>query len=249
MRARQYVNVIGLVLVLVVNWLANAAPLNGQTTGEVSADIPTLFTPAAYVFSIWGLIYLGLIAFAVYQALPAQRDAGFIDNIGCWFAATCLLNAGWIFAWHYERFVWTQVVMVGLLICLLVIYERLGIGRKNVESGVRWLVHMPFSLYLAWISVATIANTSVLLTVLGWDGWGVSTTLWTIAVILVGGGLGLLMLWRRGEVAYPLVIVWAFVGIVVRRSDVLPIALTAGAVAVLLLVLLGVRWFRAERVV
>ena len=234
MNIRRLANIVGLALVLAVNWLANTLPLNGQTTGQVSDDIPSLFTPAGYVFSIWGVIYLGLIAFVVYQSLPAQREAAFVRRIGFWFFASCLFNAGWIFLWHYERFAWTQVAMLCLLVSLLVIYERLKIGRTRVAPAVRWLVHLPFSLYLAWISVATIANTAVLLTVVGWNGWGLSPVVWTVAVILVGGGLGLAMIWRRNEVAYPLVIVWAFAGIVVARPEVAPVAVAAGGVAVLL---------------
>lgn len=240
MGIKRVANIVGLVVVLVVNWLANALPLNGQTTGQVSDGIPSMFTPAGYAFSIWGVIYLGLIAFVVYQALPAQREAVFVRRIGFWFLLSCLFNAVWIFLWHYEQFAWTQVAMLGLLASLLMVYERLGIGRTRVEPTVRWLVHLPFSLYLAWISVATIANTAVLLTVTGWNGWGLSPVVWSVAVTLVGGGLGLAMLLRRNEVAYPLVIVWAFAGIVVQRPEVLPVAIAAGGVAVLLLAALAI---------
>ena len=240
MSVKQVANIVGLVLVLAVNWLANALPLNGKTSGQVSDSIHSLFTPAGYVFAIWGLIYLGLTAFVVYQALPAQRDAQFGRQMGFWFLATCAFNTGWIFLWHYGHFVWTEVAMAGLLLSLVIIYERLQIGRSQAEGKERWMVRLPFSLYLAWVSVAAIANTAVVLIVTGWNGWGLSPTVWTVLMILVGGVLGLAAILKRGEVAFPLVVVWAFAGIVVRHADTPPVALAAGVVAVALVVVLAI---------
>jgi hypothetical protein len=239
MKRRQILNLIALIATVAVNGLANALPLNGQTTGDVADQIPTLFTPAGYVFGIWSVIYLGLLAFAIYQALPRQRDRSFLDRIGYWFVISCLFNSAWIFLWHYELFVPTLIAMVGLLISLIAIYLRLDIGRRPVPRAVKWLVHVPFSIYLGWISVATIANVSVALYTLGWGGWGIAPEAWTVLVLIVGAALGIAMILTRGEVAYPLVIAWAFIGVVVRRSDAPLIAITAGAATGLMLIVLA----------
>ena len=142
---RQIVNVVITIAVIVVNGLANALPLNGQTTGEISDRFDVYFVPAGYVFSIWGLIYLGLIAFTVYQALPSQRDNPHLKRIGYLYALSGVANIVWLFLWHYEQFVWTIVAMLVLLLSLIAIYVRLEIGRTRVPAVEAWLVRVPFS--------------------------------------------------------------------------------------------------------
>jgi len=127
---RQVVNVLAVVATIVVNGLANVLPLNGQTTGEISDRFQVYFVPAGYVFSIWGLIYLGLIAFAIYQALPAQRENPRLCRVGYLFAASCLANVAWLFLWHYEQFLWTFVAMLSLLVLLILIYLRFAVGGR-----------------------------------------------------------------------------------------------------------------------
>jgi len=239
MKKWPVINVVSLVVTLTVNGLASYLPLNGQTTGEVSDSFPTLFTPAGYVFSIWGLIYLGLVAFVWYQAVRSRQNTDLLTRIGPWFAISCALNVVWLVLWHWEQLPLTEVAMIGLLASLIAIYMRLGIGRRQVPALEKWLVHTPFSVYLGWISVATIANTSILLYTLKWGGWGIPEEIWTILVIMVAAGLGIAMTLLRGEIAYPLVIVWAAIGIVVAHQDIAAIATTAGvcaAVVVLVLV-------------
>lgn len=238
MKKWQIINIVALVATLAVNGLANYLPLNGQTTGEISDSIPTLFTPAGYVFSIWGLIYLGLAVFVWYQAVPARRETDLLVRIGPWFALSCALNTVWVLLWHWELFALTEVVMVGLLVSLIAVYLRLGIGRREASTSEKWLVHAPFSTYLGWISVATIANTSVLLYTLKWNGWGIPVEVWTILVIIVAAGLGIVMALLRGEIAYPLVIVWAAIGIVVARQDIPAVAITAGICATVVVIVL-----------
>jgi len=168
------INLLAVIVTIGVNGLANALPLNGQTTGEISDRFQVYFVPAGYVFSIWGLIYLGFTAFAVYQALPAQRDNPRLQRIGYLFALSCLANIAWLFLWHYEIFLLTLVAMVALLLLLVAIYLRLDINRVRVNRAERWLVHIPFSIYLGWITVATIANVTSVLDYLNWSGWGIS---------------------------------------------------------------------------
>jgi hypothetical protein len=223
----RWVNVLAVVAVIVINGLANALPLNGLTTGEISDRFQVYFVPAGYVFSIWGLIYLGLIAFAAYQVLPAQRDNPRLRRIGTLFVGSCVANIAWLFLWHYEVFPLTLVAMLSLLLLLIAIYLRLGIGRVQVPAAEKWLVHIPFSIYLGWITVATIANVTSLLDYLNWGGWGISPEAWTVIMLVAGLVIASAVSLTRGDVAYMLVIVWAFAGIAVKHAGTSVVATAA----------------------
>ncbi len=230
---RQWINVLAVVVTIVVNALANVLPINGVTTAEVSDRFAVLFVPAGYVFSIWGVIYLGLIAFAVYQALPAQRANPRLRRIGYVFAVGCLANAAWIFLWHYNYITLTVIAMLTLLGTLLTIYLRLDIGQAAVRAVERWCVDIPFSVYLGWISVATVANATDVLYDLGWNGGPLAPEVWAVIMLAVALALTLAMLWLRHDVAYSLVIIWAAVGIAVKQADTPVVANAAWAVAVI----------------
>ncbi len=221
---RQAITVVGVVATITVNVLANALPLNGKNTGAISDQFPIYFVPAGYVFAIWGVIYLGLIAFAVYQALPAQAANPRLAAIGNAFALASVANIAWIFTWHYEVFPLTLVVMLILLASLITVYLRLGIGRFRVPAGERWAVHVPFSIYLGWITVATVANASQLLYFLGWTGGGIAPQMWAVIMLGVAMVLAVLMALTRRDVAYLLVLVWAFAGIGVKQAATTPVA-------------------------
>ena len=227
---RQIANVLALIFTIVINGLANALPLNGLTTGEVSDGFPIFFVPAGYVFSIWGVIYLALIGFAIYQVLPAQRDNPRLQQIGYLFVLTNVLNAAWIFMWHYQQFPLTLVLIVALLVTLIVIYLKLGIGRFSVSPGETWFVRAPFSIYLGWLTVATIANASQLLYWLGWNGTPLSGQAWAAIMLAVAVVLAGIMAWTRRDFAYLLVLVWAFAGIGVKHSGE-PLVTTAAWIA------------------
>ena len=236
---RQIAVVVTTLITLVVNGLANALPLNGQTTGEISDRFDVYFVPAGYVFSIWGLIYLGLIAFTIFQALPAEKDNPRLQAVGWWVVLANLANSIWIFLWHYEKFPLTVVVMLVLLAALIVIYLRLGIGRTNVSTVEKLVARLPFSIYLGWITVATVANITSLLDYLQWDGFGIAPEVWMgimLAAVLV---IAALMNFTRRDIAYTLVILWALVGIAVKHADVsavaIPTWITFGLVAVTLI--------------
>jgi hypothetical protein len=233
---RQVIVVISIIATVIMNGLANAWPLNGVTTGEVSDRFQVYFVPAGYVFSIWGLIYVGLALYAVYQALPAQRENPRLRATGYLFALSCLANITWLFLWHYGYFVLTLVAMISLLLLLIAIYLRLGIGRTAVPTAERWLVQLPFSIYLGWISVATIANVTSVLDYLNWNGWGIGPEIWTVIMLLAGVGLAFAMAFTRDDVTYGLVIIWAFAGIAVRHAGT-PSVATAAWIAVGLVVL------------
>ncbi len=243
--ARQISVVVSVLVTLVVNILANALPLNGQNTGEISDRFNVYFVPAGYVFSIWGLIYIGLIAYTIFQALPAQRDNPRLRATGWWIALGGIANSAWIFLWHYNQFPLTLVAMLVLLATLIVTYLRLGIGRTKVTSGERWAVHLPFSIYLGWITVATVANVTSLLDYLKWDGFGLAPELWmgiVLAAVLV---IAVMMNFTRRDVAYAAVILWALAGISVKHAAVAAVAvptwITFGLVALTLAAAFAIR--------
>jgi hypothetical protein len=216
---RQTANTVAVIATIVMNILASALPLNGQTTGAISDRFQVFFVPAGYVFSIWGVIYLGLIAYSVYQSRPAQRENARLRAVDGAFLLSCVANVAWLFFWHYEQFVLTVPVMLALLACLIYIYLRLDIGRAPVPAGERWFVHVPFSIYLGWITVATIANITATLDSVRWDGWGVSPEMWTVIMLAAGVVIAGLMAATRRDVAYLLVLVWAYIGIAVKQAS------------------------------
>lgn len=239
---RQIVVLLSTLGVLAVNGLANALPLNGQRTGEISDRFDVYFVPAGYVFSIWGLIYLGLLAYSIYQVMPSQRENPRLQRTGWLYVLSCAANIAWLFLWHYEVFTFTLLAMGILLLSLIAIYLLLDTGRSRVSAAETWLVRVPFSIYLGWITVATIANVTSLLDYLSWGGWGISPEAWTILMLLVGTLIASAVSITRGDVAYIAVIIWAFVGIAVKHSDTPLVAIPAGFAAgfVLGTLLLGV---------
>lgn len=244
---RQFVTVVVFVITIVVNGAANVLPINGQQTREISDRFDVFVVPAGYVFSIWGVIYVALLAFTVYQALPSKAEHPVLRSLGLLPALTGVLNTAWLLLFHYEVFVLTVPVMVALLVTLIVIHGRLWAMRERLEGVERWVVALPFSIYLGWITVATIANVAQTLSALGFDGFGIQPELIASVVLLLGLAIALTFVWRFADWAYGLVIVWAYAGIVVKEADsaLVPIVAGAGAVAVSALVLATIAgWVR-----
>jgi len=235
---RQILVLLSVIATIIVNGLATGLPLNGKTTGEISDSFDVFFVPAGYVFSIWGLIYVGLIAYAIYQLLPAQAENPDLRSMGTVFIVSCLANMAWIFLWHYEVFPLTVVVMLILLICLIIIYRRLDIGRAQVSAGMRWFVHLPFSIYLGWITVATIANVTSVLDYWGWGGWGIAPEAWAVIMLVVATAVGGLVSFTRGDIAYAVVLIWSFIGIAIKHSGNVTVSTAAWAAAVATAILL-----------
>ena len=234
-------NIIAFVLVIVVNILANLLPLNGRTTASVSDSYPTLIAPAGYVFSIWGVIYALLLIFTVFQALPSQGDRPFLRQVGYFFFLSSLANMSWLFLWHYGQIVLSILPMFVLLISLILIYLRLKVGKSDASTKEKFSVHVPFSVYLGWITVASIANVAAAAVSLDLNGLGLGEVTWTVLVIIIALIITLGVIVTRKDVAYSLVLVWALVGIVVKQSANQSIVLTAGAsVAVILIALIAV---------
>jgi translocator protein len=234
----RFGNIVAFVVTLAINSLANTTVLNGRTTGQVSDLYPTLITPADYVFAIWGIIYVLLLAFVIYQALPSQKDKPFKKQIGALFILSSLLNCVWLFLWQYDFITASVPVMFALLATLIAIYLRLNIGRAKVSVREKLLVHLPFSVYLGWITIAAIANVASALVSVGWDSFGLSPEVWAVAMLAVALVITLAVIFTRRDIAYSLVIVWALAGIAVKQNSSQNIVTTAEiAIAVIVIAL------------
>ncbi|MDX9903125.1 MAG: tryptophan-rich sensory protein [Bacteroidales bacterium] len=232
----KYLNLLLFAGMIVMNYLANALPLNGKTTGELSDAYPNLFVPAGITFSIWGVIYILLIAFCVVQFTTSHQTV--IAQIGWLFGLTCIFNGLWIVAWHYGRLPMSLILMAGLLIALLWI----GVFIKDLPYG---LIKAAFGVYLGWICIATIANVTALLVNYNWGGFGISEQTWTIIMILAGTLLVALAIWRLDNPYIGLAVVWAFIGIMIKRSgDARSIFITAAVAMVLVAAVLILAFFR-----
>ncbi|MFC1929019.1 hypothetical protein ACFLXK_05425 [Chloroflexota bacterium] len=221
-------NLIGFLGTIVVNGLANALPLNNKTTGELSDKYPNLFVPAGLTFSIWGVIYILLAIFVIYGLVISIKNntqkTAFIENIGILFFISSLANIGWIFAWHYEILPLSLVIMLVILGSLITIYLRLHIGKSDSSSSEKYLVHLPFSVYLGWITIATIANVTAVLVDINWNTFGLGEQFWAVAVIIVGIAIALSVLFTRKDIFYCLVVDWALLGILLKRlADSTPV--------------------------
>lgn len=249
LRILNVANIGAFLLTIIVNALANALPLNGKTTAEISDSYPTLFAPAGYVFSIWGIIYVLLLIFTVYQALPKLRESSFVNKIGFFFVLSSLANVVWLFLWHYEQIVSSVLPMFALLGALIIIYIRLEIGRTKVSAKEKIFVHVPFSVYLGWITVASIADVAAALKAVNWDGFGLGEVTWTVAMIVVALAITLAVIFTRRDVAFSLVIVWALIGIIVKQAEQQNIVITAGigVIAIVTALAIGILRFRKEK--
>ena len=237
----QAVNVVAFIVTLVVNGLAGSTTfIGGVTSAQISDMHPTLVTPAGFTFSIWGVIYTLLALFTVYQLLPRNRDKPFLSQIGLFFALSSVCNVCWLFLWHYDYVTYSVVLMLALLLSLIIVYRRLGIGKTAVSLKELSFVRLPFSVYLGWISIATIANVSVALTAVSWDGWGLEPAAWAVAIVCVALLLSLAMLATRKDIAYCFVVAWALLGIMSNQSGNESIVLASEIGIVLILAAIGV---------
>ena len=244
--ARQMINLCSVILALTVNVLASALPLNRQNTGEISDRFQVYFVPAGYVFSIWGFIYLGWIAFLIFQFQRLQKENPRLRRLGYLFALSNLANAAWLLCWHYNQFGLSVLVMLALLGLLIGSYLRLNVNHVAVSRLEYWSVDVLFSVYLGWITVATVANISDWLYSIGWNAFGISAQAWAVIMLFVASLLGLAMAISRGDVGYLIVLVWAFIGIAVKQASAPVVAASAWIAAVLMLSLIIYSWISRQ---
>jgi hypothetical protein len=209
-------------LMIIVNALANILPINDLNTGQVSELYPNLFAPAALTFSIWGLIYLLLAGYTLYQLGFYRNDKSvldekLVDKVSLYFSISSIANAAWIFAWHYLLINLSMVLMIIILICLIKIVQI--IRKEKLCFREKIFVRLPFSIYFGWITVATIANFVALLVSLGWNGLGTGAALWTVVLIIIGLCAGVATTFKNRDIAYGLVIIWAYIGILIKHTS------------------------------
>jgi len=232
------------IFMIIMNGLANSIPINGVTTGEVSDSYPDLFAPASITFAIWGLIYLLLAAYTLYQFGLFRQDKGtgraeLFTTIGIYFSISSVANGLWILAWHYDAIGLSLLLMIIILINLILITNRLSSEEFNFQE--KLLIRLPFSIYFGWITVATIANVTTYLISIGWGGFGISEQIWTILILFVGVAIAGARMIRDKDVAYGLVIVWAYAGIWIKHASAsefagqYPAVISAVTVCILLL--------------
>jgi len=211
-----------MIATIIINALAVILPIGGKTTQELSDALPNLFVPAPLTFSIWGIIYVLWVVFAIYQARDVfkkeKAQMPFLFQISWLFILSCVANSAWIFAWQYQQVGLSLIIIIILLLTLIALYLRLDVGRSSVPLKEKLCVHLPFSVYLGWITVATIANVTGYLVSVHWDGLGISDVLWTQLVIGVGVFITVLALITRRDIAFSLVVVWALLGIYLKRT-------------------------------
>jgi benzodiazapine receptor len=236
----SWANIVAFIITLIVNGLSNTTLIGGRTTAEVSNSYPTLITPAGYVFAIWGIIYILLGVFLVYQVLPSQKDSPFQQQIDGLFILISVFNVVWLFFWQSELLPISVVIIFAFLASLIAIYLRLNIGRSNVSLKEKLCVHVPFSVYLGWVTIATIANIAATLVSVGWDGFGLSLQTWAILVLAIALILDLAVIATRRDIAYSLVFIWALAGIGVNQTANPPIVLTAEVSIVIISVALAI---------
>jgi hypothetical protein len=230
----KWVNIVAFVFLVLINSLAGSTKiLGGKNTAEISDAYPTLVTPAGFTFSIWGVIYTLLGVFIVYQALPNNKGQKYREKIGWLFVYNILINIAWLFLRQYEYLSFSVVLMFLLLINLIVINLNLDIGNSKISLSEKIAVQAPFSVYLGWISIATIANMSVFLTSIGWDGFRINQEIWAILIILVALIITILNIVTRKDLAFGLVVIWALVGIGVNQT--MNISITTGVSAIVII--------------
>ncbi|MGM0421307.1 MAG: TspO/MBR family protein [Bacillota bacterium] len=243
-KTKQILNIIGLLFMLLINFLANYLPLNDIPTDEISDKYYNIFTPAGFTFAIWGIIYLALIILVGSLTLGLIRNKTkslrYIDKVGYLFFISSLLNAIWLFTWHYDLIGLSVIIMVGLLTTLILIYRRINFGVDNFG----WLT-IPFSIYLGWISVATIANISAWQVAIEWQRFGLSESAWLIVLLTVVILLTLIFLKIRKDYAYTLVILWALLGILaklVESRGFIDLASLAVLISILIILFSGLKF-------
>jgi hypothetical protein len=236
----KWSNIIAFAFTVIVNSLAGSTTLiGGVNTAQISDSNPTLITPAGYVFSIWGIIYVLLGVFVIFQALPSQKEKEYTKKIGWLFVLSSIINIAWLFLWQYKFLSLSVILMFLLLATLILIYLRLGIGKSKVTFRERLAVHVPFSVYLGWITIASIADVSVTLVSVNWEGFGIGPEIWASLIIIVALLIGMLVVATRKDIAYGLVIVWALIGIAVKQSGNQNIIMLTQTSAIIILLALA----------
>lgn len=218
-RLLPILNVVALIATIAINYLSNTGMLTGNTMETISDRYENYFTPAGYAFSIWGLIYLGLLAFVIYTGFGEERRKQLAVRVGGWFALSCVANSLWVVAWLSDNIGLSVFIMLVLLGSLLKIVLNLQAESTARSLADKLFVYWPFSVYLGWVTVATIANLAAFLIKIDWNGWGIGHLQWCVIMIVVAGLVNLFMIWNKKQHPFALVGIWALLAIAVANQD------------------------------
>ncbi|HEX8736427.1 MAG TPA: TspO/MBR family protein [Pyrinomonadaceae bacterium] len=214
-KIRQILVILATVGMIIINYLSQTGAINNTTVGAISDKYPTLITPAGYAFSIWGLIYLGMILFSIYQALPAQTANPRFLRTRTIYIASCVANCAWLYFWLHEQILAATAVIFILLAALAFININLK-GANSISET--WLVRVPFGIYFGWVTVASILNAAVAMVFAGVEASNTTATVWACVLIVVAATLGVLIRWKLSIGVYALTIAWALTAIAVKQS-------------------------------
>ncbi|MEO8072442.1 MAG: tryptophan-rich sensory protein [Acidobacteriota bacterium] len=230
---KQILVIIATLGVIAINYFAAQGYINNITPATISDKYPTFITPSGYAFAIWSLIYLGLIAFSIYQALPSQSENPRFKNIRTIYIANCAANCLWIYLWHYDQI----LAALGVMFVILGTLVLINVNLRNAETFAEtWLARIPFSLYFGWITVATILNFTIALVFLGVNTTESTSIILGSILIVAAVLLGILIRFKLGIFAYPLAIAWALTAIAVKQSGKTAIVVCAAFGVIALLV-------------
>jgi hypothetical protein len=244
----QIANILALIITLIINYLSNTGIFNGNTMATVSARYQNFFTPAGYAFSIWGVIYLGLAAFVIYQSRGLFNDKpvhSIVEKIGWLFVISCAANSAWVFAWLYDFTGLSVIIMAVLLSSLLLIVIRTRMEMDVLPLKTIALTWWPFAFYLGWITVAIIANCAAYLTKIQWNGFGIADTTWTMIMLCVAGVIFVALTWIRNLRESSLIGIWGLVAVAIANWNTSPtITYTAIAVSVVIFLSTSIHGYR-----
>jgi len=244
-------NLIAFILMIYVNYLSGIGKINNISAGGVSGQYPTLFTPAGFTFSIWGLIYLFNFLFCIrliWMSTTGNNEND-IEKLSKYFILSCMLNISWIYSWHYDMMTLSVFIMLGLLSTLILLYQSVSENRY-ISKWSYLSTYTPISLYLGWICIATVANFSVWLTSLMWDGRPFNPAFWAILMVIIAAFINLFILIKKRDIVFALVYIWAAYGISVARSIEISdesLWVYRAAIAGMILVFFGILYAGYER--
>jgi len=232
-KIRQILVPVATIGVIFVNYLAGTGRINNVTPEVISDKYPTFITPAGYAFAIWSLIYLGMIAFSIYQLLPSQADNPRFRAIRTVYILNCVANCAWIYLWHYEQI----IAALGVIFLLLATLVYINLKLQNTETAAEaWLSKIPFSIYFGWVTVASILNATIALVYLGVTTTDFTAQVLGASLIIIAVILGILMRFKLNLTAYPVAVAWALTAIAVAHGGKTIIVVTSAIAVIILLV-------------
>ncbi|NDJ61878.1 MAG: hypothetical protein GYB67_12180 [Chloroflexi bacterium] len=228
----------------------NSASTGVETGVEVIADqYPNQFVPEDYVFAIWGPIYAGLLAFAYYQARPSRAADPALRAVRVPMAVAFFGNTIWIPFSIADDQIATGIIIAVMLAALATAYAQLQRLPVALTRREWWWIVAPISLFFGWITIATVANFTLTLIYVGWDGLGIAAATWSSILLVVATVIvSAMTIYGRGNIIYGSVAIWAFVGIALRYADPVQTVATLMTLVVLaVIVLSNVQQYLANR--